>query len=145
MLAAVTTDMGIIAVHRTFLWTRERQVGSPNGQARAGTPGVGARLAPAVQGRLVFAEGIESALSAMQLFGIPCWRRLETSGSTWFRSRRACASFVLFIDNDAGAPRRGASAEGLRCAWIASSTSRAPASSGFDGNDEPKSRLRPKT
>ena len=75
MLAAVTTDIGVIAVHRTFLEVASGKLAGFERPKRAlGSLGCGAvRVAPPEQGRLGLAEGIESALSAMQLFGIPCW------------------------------------------------------------------------
>ena len=64
----------IVAIHRIYL--------ADGGSGKAfdddskwslGPMGVGAvRLAPA-QMELGLAEGIESALSAMQIFGVPCW------------------------------------------------------------------------
>lgn len=78
MLAAVTTDIGVIAVHRTFLDVASGKLAGFERPKRAlGSLGFGAvRVAPPEQGRLGLAEGIESALSAMQLFGIPCWATL---------------------------------------------------------------------
>ena len=143
MLAAVTTDMGIIAVHRTFLDLASGKLARFERPKRAlGSLGVGAvRLAPAVQGRLGLAEGIESALSAMQLFGIPCWATLGNERFGLVSIPESVRELFLFIDNDAG----GALAEERAVKAYAAPNrvlhSRAPASSGFDWNDELKSRL----
>jgi hypothetical protein len=143
MLAAVTTDIGIIAVHRTFLDVESGKLARFERPKRAlGSLGVGAvRLAPAVQGRLGLAEGIESALSAMQLFGIPCWATLGNERFGLVSIPESVRELFLFIDNDAG----GALAEERAVKAYAAPNrvihSRAPASSGFDWNDELKSRL----
>lgn len=143
MLAAVTTDIGIIAVHRTFLDMRSgRLAGFERPKRALGSLGCGAvRLVPAQQGRLGLAEGIESALSAMQLFGIPCWATLGNERFGLVAIPESVCELYLFIDNDAG----GAVAEQrARKAYAASNRlihSRVPATPGFDWNDELKSRL----
>lgn len=138
MLSAVTTDIGIIAVHRTFLDIGSSRLAGFEGPKRAlGSLGCGAvRLAPPVQGRLGLAEGIESALSAMQLFGIPCWATLGNERFGLVAIPESVRELYLFIDNDAG----GALAEQrARKAYAASKRliySQAPAAPGFDWNDE---------
>lgn len=143
MLAAVTTDIGIIAVHRTFLDLASGKLAAfERPKCALGTLGCGAvRLAPPVQGRLGLAEGIESALSAMQLFGIPCWATLGNERFGLVSIPESVCELFLFIDNDAG----GALAEKRALKAYAAPhrviRSRAPASPGFDWNDELKSRL----
>jgi putative DNA primase/helicase len=143
MLAAVTTDMGIIAVHRTFLDMASGKLASFERPKRAlGSLGYGAvRLAPPVRGGLGLAEGIESALSAMQLFGIPCWATLGNERFGLVAIPESVRELSLFIDNDAG----GALAEERALKAYAAPDrvihSRAPVSPGFDWNDELKSRL----
>jgi hypothetical protein len=143
MLAAVTTDSGIIAVHRTFLdRASARLAGFERPKRALGSLGDGAvRLVPPVQGRLGLAEGIESALSATQLFGIPCWATLGNERFGLVAIPESVRELYLFIDNDAG----GALAEERALkAYTAPDRvvhSRAPASLGFDWNDELKSRL----
>lgn len=143
MLAAVTTDIGVIAVHRTFLDLATGKLAAFERPKRAlGTLGFGAvRLVPPVQGRLGLAEGIESALSAMQLFGVPCWATLGNERFGLVSIPESVRELFLFIDNDAG----GALAEKRALKAYAAPhrviRSRAPASPGFDWNDELKSRL----
>jgi hypothetical protein len=143
MLAAVTTDMGIIAVHRTFLDMASGKLASFERPKRAlGSLGYGAvRLAPPVRGRLGLAEGIESALSAMQLFGIPCWATLGNERFGLVAIPESVRELFLFIDNDAG----GAHAEERALKAYAAPDrvihSRAPVSPGYDWNDELKLRL----
>lgn len=143
MLAAVTTDIGIIAVHRTFLDAASGKLAAFDRPKRAlGSLGCGAvRLAPPVRGRLGLAEGIESALSAAQLFGIPCWATLGNERFGLVAIPDSVRELYLFIDNDAG----GALAEDRALkAYVAPNRvihSRAPASPGFDWNDELKGQL----
>ena len=147
MLAAVTTDSGIIAIHRTFLDSAlARLAGFERPKRALGSLGCGAvRLAPPMQGRLGLAEGIESALSAMQLFGIPCWATLGNERFGLVAIPESVRELILFIDNDAG----GALAEERALKAYASPDrvihSRVPTSPGFDWNDELKSRLARKT
>jgi hypothetical protein len=143
MLAAVTTDVGVIAVHRTFLDVASGKLAGFERPKRAlGSLGFGAvRVAPPVQGRLGLAEGIESALSAMQLFGIPCWATLGNERFGLVSIPESVRELFLFIDNDAG----GAHAEERALKAYAAPDrvihSRAPVSPGFDWNDELKLRL----
>ncbi|MDF8334413.1 DUF7146 domain-containing protein [Novosphingobium cyanobacteriorum] len=147
MLAAVTTDIGIIAIHRTFLDAPSAKLAGFDRPKRAlGSLGYGAvRLAPPAAGRLGLAEGIESALSAMQLFGIPCWATLGNERFGLVAIPEGVRELYLFIDNDAGGEladqraRRAYSEPGRVI------QSRAPASTGFDWNDELKARLARKT
>jgi hypothetical protein len=147
MLAAVTTDIGIIAVHRTFLDAVSGKLAGFERPKRAlGSLGCGAvRLAPPVQGRLGLAEGIESALSAMQLFGIPCWATLGNERFGLVAIPESVRELYLFIDNDAG----GALAEERALKTYTAPNrlihSRAPAAPGFDWNDELKARFAGKT
>ncbi|MCO5792488.1 MAG: toprim domain-containing protein [Blastomonas sp.] len=143
MLAAVTTDIGIIAVHRTFLDTASGKLAGFERPKRAlGSLGCGAvRLAPPAAGRLGLAEGVESALSAMQLFGIPCWATLGNERFGLVAIPESVRELHLFIDNDAGgelAERRALKAYSAPGRVI---QPRASASAGFDWNDELKARL----
>lgn len=147
MLAAVTTDMGIIAVHRTFLDAPRAKLAAFERPKRAlGSLGCGAvRLAPPAAGRLGLAEGIESALSAMQMFGVPCWATLGNERFGLIAIPESVRELHLFIDNDAGGEL---AAQRARKAYSAPGRvirSRAPASAGFDWNDELKARLARKT
>ena len=147
MLAAVTADIGIIAIHRTFLDTASGKLAGFERPKRAlGSLGCGAvRLAPPAAGRLGLAEGIESALSAMQLSGIPCWATLGNERFGLVAIPESVRELHLFIDNDPGGELADQRA---RKAFSASGRvirSRVPASTGFDWNDELKARLARKT
>ncbi len=143
MLAAVTTDVGVIAVHRTFLDSGSgRLAGFERPKRALGSLGCGAvRLAPPAAGRLGLAEGIESALSAMQLFGVPCWATLGNERFGLVAIPESVRELYLFIDKDAGgelAERRALKAYSAPGRVI---QPRASASAGFDWNDELKARL----
>ena len=143
MLAAVTTDMGIIAIHRTFLDAPSAKLAAFDRPKRAlGSLGCGAvRLAPPAAGRLGLAEGIESALSATQMFGVPCWATLGNERFGLVAIPEGVRELHLFIDND---PAGELADQRARKAYSASGRvirSRAPASTGFDWNDELKARL----
>ena len=143
MLAAITTDVGVIAVHRTFLDSGSgRLAGFERPKRALGSLGCGAvRLAPPATGRLGLAEGIESAMSAMQLFGIPCWATLGNERFGLVAIPESVRELHLFIDNDLGGELADLRA---RKAYLAPGRviqTRAPASTGFDWNDELKARL----
>jgi putative DNA primase/helicase len=109
MVASVIDALGeIIAVHVTFL--------RPDGSDKAemedariiiGHPNGGAvRLAPATV-ELGVAEGIETALSAAELHGIPTWACLNTSTLQAFMVPPAVKRVVIFADRDKLNPKTG--------------------------------------
>ena len=104
MVAAVRNDTGVLALHRTFLDPEGRGLAPFGGPKRAlGSLGSGAvRLAFPRGGRLGLAEGIETALSAMQLFGIPCWATLGNERFGLVTIPESVRELHLFVDNDAG-------------------------------------------
>lgn len=112
MLAAVTNDEGVMAAHRTFLDPDAPRCAPFERPKRAlGLLGSAAvRLAPPKSGRLGLAEGIETALSATQLFGIPCWATLGNDRFGLVSIPDSVTELHLFIDNDAGGLRAEARA-----------------------------------
>ena len=104
MVAAVRNDAGVLALHRTFLDPASRGLAPFDQPKRAlGSLGAGAvRLAFPRAGRLGLAEGIETALSAMQLFGIPCWATLGNERFGLVTIPESVRELHLFVDNDAG-------------------------------------------
>ncbi|TCD04132.1 virulence protein [Erythrobacteraceae bacterium CFH 75059] len=104
MLAGVRTDLGVIAVHRTFLDPAATRLAAFERPKRAlGSLQHGAvRLAPPRQGRLGLAEGIETALSAMQIFGVPCWATLGNERFGLVTIPESVRELHLFVDNDRG-------------------------------------------
>jgi hypothetical protein len=73
LIAAVQSPQGkIIAVQRIYLKGPKKAAVSPAKMTLGSIGGGAVRLGPARE-CIGIAEGIETALSAMQIFGIPCW------------------------------------------------------------------------
>jgi putative DNA primase/helicase len=104
MLAAVSSDEGVIAVHRTFLDAKSAGPAHFDRSKRAlGSLGKAAvRLTAPCGGKLGLAEGIETALSAQQLFGVPCWATLGNERFGLVTISESIRELHLFIDADAG-------------------------------------------
>lgn len=76
MVAGVQNSAGrIIAVQRTFLRGNSKAPCTPN-KMTLGPLNDGAVRLASVKPVIGIAEGVETALSAMQIFGIPCWAAL---------------------------------------------------------------------
>ena len=117
MLCAVRNDEGILAVHRTFIDPGSGRIAKFFKPKRAlGSLGTGAvRLAAPRGGILGLAEGTESALSAMQIFDIPCWATLGNERFGIVTVPESVTELCLFVDADAGgalAERRARDAYG---------------------------------
>jgi putative DNA primase/helicase len=106
MLSAVRDETGLVAVHRTFLDPRRRSLAAlvaPRcalGRLRHGAVRLGG-IAPA----LGLAEGVETALSASILFGLPCWATLGTERFGLIALPPGVSELLLFLDHDAGGRR----------------------------------------
>ena len=110
LIAAVRDESGLVAVHRSFLDPRRPRLASlPDPRCGLGRFGRGAVRLGGVAPRLGLAEGIETALSASALFGMPCWATLGTERFRLVALPPQVTELVLFLDNDAGGRR----AEGL--------------------------------
>jgi hypothetical protein len=137
MLAAVTNDEGVMAVHRTFLDSDAPRCARFERPKRAlgllGTAAV--RLAPPRTGRLGLAEGIETALSAWQLFGIPCWATLGNERFGLVAIPDSVTELSLFVDNDAGGRQAEARARAAYDAPDRCIVARMPAEAEQDWND----------
>lgn len=125
-VAAVRDSQGLVALQRTFL--------SPDGSAKAeipqprrmlGTPGWGAVRLFHPARILGLAEGIETALSAASILGIPVWACLGTKRLGRIDLPDGVEALVILADNDgpgraaAAAAVAAYSARGLavRCCW----------------------------
>lgn len=113
MIAAVSLDAGPIAVHRTFLSRDSRRKADFEKPKRAlGSLGEAAvRLFAPANDRLGLAEGIESAMSAYALTGIPVWATLGNGRFGLVSIPECVTELHLFVDNDKGGDR--AAARGL--------------------------------
>lgn len=104
MIAAVSLDEGPIAIHRTFLSTEASTKATFDKPKRAlGSLGEAAvRLFDPVSGKLGLAEGIESAMSAYALTGVPVWATLGNERFGLVRIPESVTELHLFVDHDAG-------------------------------------------
>jgi hypothetical protein len=120
MLAAIVDVAGeLIGVHRTYL--------RPDGSGKAGVQrpkamvgraaGGAVRLAPPCE-TLTVAEGIETALAAMQAAAMPTWAALSTSGLVALVLPPMVRTIVILSDHDrSGSGERAARAAAQR--WLA--------------------------
>ncbi|MCP5365865.1 MAG: toprim domain-containing protein [Hyphomicrobiales bacterium] len=103
MLAIVTGADGTgRSVHRTYLQDgRKAPVRVPR-KLMQGLPIAGAaiRLTP-VSECLGIAEGIETALAAAELFEVPVWSCISTSGIDSFEPPEGVRELIIFADHDA--------------------------------------------
>jgi len=89
------------------------------------TPGAAVRLGPLDPDRaLIVGEGIENALSLMQLRGLPGWSAIGTSGLKSLVLPRAVKRVLIAVDHDPhgkgeeAAREAGAgSPKAARCGW----------------------------
>ncbi len=106
LIAAVRDQAGLVGVHRTFLDIRHDKL-APIDQPRRGLGrfGGGAVRLGGIAARLGLAEGIETALSASALFGVPCWATLGTERFGHVALPPEVTELVLFLDHDQGGRR----------------------------------------
>jgi hypothetical protein len=106
LIAAVRDESGLVAVHRTFIDPAHGRVAAIEGARRAlGALGRGAVRLGGAAPRIGLAEGIETALSATALFGLPCWATLGTERFRLVELPPEASEVVLFLDNDHGGRR----------------------------------------
>ena len=143
LIAAVRIDIGIVAIHRTFLDPATANKADFFKPKRAlGRLGAGAvRLSEPLGGKLGLAEGTESALSAQALFGVPCWATLGNERFGIVSIPETITELHLFVDNDKGgelALKRGTEAYARQGRTI---IPHRPDRAGYDWNDELRERL----
>ena len=134
LLAAVRDASGLVAVHRTFLGAHGAS--RPVARRALGRLGGGAvRLDAPLDGQLGLAEGVETALAATLLTGIPCWATLGAERFGRLALPPEVDRLILFLDQDGGGRR----AEQLaRAAHLGSSIrldAHYPGVEGADWND----------
>jgi len=104
MIAMVTGPDGSPSIlHRTYLTADGRK--APAIEPRRLMPGTFAKgaaihLAPAEE-TMGIAEGIETALSASALFGVPCWAAVSAGMLAAWRPPTEARRIIIFGDNDA--------------------------------------------
>lgn len=146
LIAAVSLDEGAIAIHRTFLaQDLSGKAAFAKPKRALGTLGAAAvRLFAPSKGQLGLAEGIESAMAAYALTGVPTWATLGNERFGLVAIPESITKLHLFVDHDEGgnlAGQRGVaaySAEG-RIVRV-----RRPSTAGSDWNDELQYWLRRK-
>ena len=137
MFAAVTNPAGVhVATHRTFLAADGR--GNADMKPRRKTTG---RFGSGPQIRLMptapmmgIAEGIETALSAAKLFGVPVWSVVSAHGIETFVPPLECRRLIVFADHDTHGKSMQA-AETLRARLTVAVEIRMPDKPGTDWND----------
>jgi len=137
MLAAVRNDEGVIAVHRTFLDPESNRLATFDRPKRAlGSLQTGTvRLAMPRGGRLGLAEGIETALAATQLSGIPCWATLGNERFGLVTIPQSVRELFLFLDADEGGDLAQERACGAYAAPGRRIVIRRPRKAGYDWAD----------
>ena len=144
IIAAVSLDEGPIAIHRTFLSGNAKADFDKPKRALGSLGEAAVRLFAPVSGKLGLAEGIESAMSAYALTGIPVWATLGNERFGIVSVPESVTELHLFVDHDAGgelAASRGlvAYARDGRAIQV-----RKPSSRDTDWNDELTAWLRRK-
>lgn len=103
LIAAVRDDSGLVAVHRTFIDPGSRGLaGLSDPRCGLGRFGQGAVRLGGSAPRLGLAEGIETALSATAVFGVPCWATLGTERFRHVALPQEIRELLLFLDHDSG-------------------------------------------
>lgn len=102
MLAVATDSRGrAVSIHRTYLQNGQKAPVAAPKKLMQGYPLAGAaiRLTP-VSRSLGIAEGIETALAAAELFEMPVWSCISTSGIESFDPPEGVEHIVIFADHD---------------------------------------------
>jgi len=104
MLALVRGPDGeVVNLHRTYLGDNARKADVPQPRKLLSAslpPGSAVRLAPCDGDVLGIAEGIETALSASILFGVPVWAALNAGGLEKWLPPDGVRKVFIFGDND---------------------------------------------
>lgn len=106
LIAAVRDESGLVAIHRTFIDPGGRGLAAlANPRCGLGRFGTGAVRLGGSAPVMGLAEGIETALSAMALFGVPCWATLGTERFRRVALPAEVRELLLFLDHDSGGRR----------------------------------------
>ncbi|MGE5564455.1 MAG: toprim domain-containing protein [Bacillota bacterium] len=132
LIAAIRDDAGLTGIHRTFL--DHGAQGSGPRKCGLGRFGRGAVRLGGIGPALGIAEGIETALSATALFGVPCWATLGTERFGIVALPSETQEVMLFLDHDPGGRRAEALAREA-FGHITRVTAHYPPRPGTDWND----------
>jgi putative DNA primase/helicase len=140
LIAAIRDNRGLVAVHRTFLDAKSGwKAAIPDPKRMLGRPGTGAvRLAPAGP-VLGLAEGLETALSAMDILGFPVWAVLGNERFGIVSIPAVVQRLIILPDPDKGGERASALAENQAREGLSIETL-LPPGKGRDWNDVAMSR-----
>lgn len=104
MVAAVTAPEGhTVSLHRTYLGADHRKAAVAQPKKLMASAGRMAGAAIRLMGhgtRLGIAEGIETALSAHALFGLPCWAAVSAHGMAAWKPPKQVQQVDIFADHD---------------------------------------------
>jgi putative DNA primase/helicase len=137
-------DKGV-NIHRTFLFERpDRSIGCKEKKVMKGSipRGSAIRLFPPAK-VLGVAEGIETALSAASLFGVPVWSTISAVGMHSWIPPEETETVVIYGDNDANYAGQAAAyalAHRLVNEYKKTVEVRIPPVTGWDWNDALKVR-----
>jgi hypothetical protein len=135
LIAAVRDDSGLVGIHRTFIDPRGCGLAVlPAPRCGLGRLGRGAVRLGGLAPRLGLAEGIETALSATVLFGVPCWATLGTERFRLISLPAQVRELLLFLDHDDGG-RRAEQLARQAFAHVAHVEAHHPERPGDDWND----------
>ena len=134
LIAAVRDEAGLVAVHRTLLDPSDERGPARARKCALGPLGRGAVRLGGGARRMGLAEGIETAMSAAALFGMPCWATLGTERFRHVALPETAEELILFLDHDDGG-RRAAALAREAFAHLAKIELRVPRRRGFDWND----------
>ena len=140
LIAAVRDESGLVAVHRTFIDAAGRGLAALADPRRGlGRFGRGTVRLGGSAPRLGLAEGIETALAATALFGVPCWATLGTERFRLVTLPQEVRELLLFLDHDAGG-RRAERLAREAFAHVGRIEAHVPERRGEDWNDVLRSR-----
>lgn len=89
------------AVHRTYLGSNGQKASVSTAKKLAGKAPAGAAIRlSAPSGYLGIAEGVETALSAFLLFGVPTWAAISAGGLERWSPPDDVRRVIVFGDND---------------------------------------------
>lgn len=140
---AAAAEGATAALHRTYLTPdgHKADVSSPRKMMGAMPPGAAVRLMPH-ESVLGIAEGIETAMSASALYGVPCWAALNAGLLQDWNPPAGVTTVWVFGDNDANSTGQAAAyalAHRLNARGI-SSLVEIPQTPGTDWNDVQRQR-----